>query len=154
MSQTPSVVHRAATFHFTADAPPAQVGPLFGADRERVWAPGWAPRFLHPAMPTDEEGMVFTIAHDLGEAVWINTRFDLAAGVVQYAYVIPGVLATLITLDLTPDGLDGERTQVEVTYQRTALTAAAGDHVAALSNADRGAGPEWERLINDHLRAG
>jgi hypothetical protein len=128
----------------------ARVAPLFGADRERVWAPGWAPRFLHPATAADQEGMVFAVRHGHSDAVWVNTRLDLTAGVVQYVYVLPERLATQITLHLAPDGA---RTQVEVTYARTALRAAANAHVDALAAHDRAAGPEWAQQINDYLRS-
>jgi hypothetical protein len=139
------MTHAEATFRFTAAAPMHRVTPLFGAHREREWAAGWEPRFIHPAAPADREGMVFTVQRDRNEAVWVNTRLDLAAGIVQYVYVLPGELATLISLRLTPDG---ERTQVEVTYQRTALNRDANARVEQMSAADRMAGPEWEREIN------
>jgi hypothetical protein len=144
-----ALAHAEVTFGFTADAAIARVAPLFGADRERLWAPGWAPRFLRPATAADQEGMVFTVPHGHAQAVWVNTRLDLAAGNVQYVYVLPEVVATMITLRLTPLG---ERTRVEVTYQRTALDARANGRVLQMSAADRVAGPEWEQQINDYLR--
>jgi hypothetical protein len=50
------------TFHL--DAPLARVFPLFTANGERGWAPGWEPRILSGA---EERGSAFiTKAHDGG----------------------------------------------------------------------------------------
>src|SRR5262245_28644521 len=113
-----ALVHTEEAFEFTADGPMAVVAPLFGADQERVWAPGWEPRFLHPSPAADAAGSVFLVGFGERDAVWVTTQFDLAAGRVQYVYVVPEVLATVITLRITPRG---QRTHVAVTYERTAL---------------------------------
>lgn len=146
-----ALAHTEATFRFTAEAPMAEVAPLFGADRERVWAPGWNPRFLHPRPAADRRGMVFTVPHGHTDAVWVNSELDLARGVVQYVYVIPGALATLITLHLTPAGA---HTDVEVSYERTALTPAVNARVHDLAAKDAQAGPEWSHQINAYLHRG
>lgn len=137
--------HSREAFEFTARGPMSAVAPLFGAERERAWAPGWNPEFVWPLPPADREGMVFRIAHGHEQAVWVNTRFDLANGDVRYAYVIPGVLVTVISIRLEPRGED---THVSVEYQRTALSDGANDRVLTLARQDASAGPEWERSIH------
>jgi hypothetical protein len=67
---------------------------------------------------------------------------------VQYVYVIPDVLVTVITLKLRPDG---NQTQVEVQYDRTSLSATSDSHVQHLAEQDRKSGPEWEAQINGYL---
>ena len=143
------LTHTEATFQLTANAPMDEVAPLFGAERERLWAPDWNPRFLHPAVAADVSGMVFTVSRGDAELIWVNTQLDLARGVVQYVYVIPETLTTVITLHLLADG---ERTHVEVTYARTALRPDANARVAELAAADRASGPEWEHQINGYLQ--
>jgi hypothetical protein len=143
-------VHREARFEFVARAPLDRVAPLFGADRERRWAPGWQPRFVHPLPASDRRGMVFTVSHGGHESIWVNTALDLAHGLVQYVYVVPGTMATLITVRLEAAGA---QTRVSVEYQRTALSEAAGSHVRALSDEDERSGASWERQINEHLRS-
>jgi hypothetical protein len=140
--------HTVARFEFTVRAPMGQVAPLFGADRERAWAPGWNPAFVFPATPSDVRGMVFQVAHGGMNAVWVNTDFDPEAGRVQYAYVIPDALVTLITIRLTPQG---DTTHVAVEYQRTALRDEAHADVQRLAERDRRSGPEWEEQINEYL---
>jgi hypothetical protein len=147
--QTPRA-HTEEKFSFTAHAPMEQVGPLFGADRERVWAPDWDPDFVHPLPPADAQGMVFTAAHRHRLSIWANTAFDLKNGHVQYVYVIPDILLTVITLDLQPQG---NRTHVEVHYDRTALSPDGDAHVADMAKQDRAAGPDWEKQINGYLQS-
>ena len=141
-------VHTEERFVFTAHAPMEKVAPLFGADRERVWAPGWNPQFLHPLPAADAQGMVFTVAHDHLKSIWVNTEFNLKDGRVQYAHAIPDMLVTVITIRMKSEG---NQTQVEVQYDRTALSPEADAHVQHLAKQDRNAGPDWEKQINQFL---
>lgn len=140
--------HTAEEFSFAANGAMDQVAPLFGADKERLWAPEWAPRFIHPLPPSDVEGMVFTVAHGHIDVPWVNTRFDLKNGVVQYAYVIPDTLVTLITIKLAPAG---DHTRIAVRYERTSLSPDGDAHVRRLAEHDAQAGPEWEGQVNRYL---
>jgi hypothetical protein len=141
-------VHTEEKFAFTARGRMEEVAPLFGADKERVWSPGWNPKFVHPVPATDEKGMVFTVAHDHLKAAWVNTEFDLKNGRIQYVYMIPDVLVTVITLRLRPEG---DHTQVEVEYDRASLSTEADAHVRHMAEGDRTSGPEWEKQVNGYL---
>jgi hypothetical protein len=143
--------HSRVTFSFDVAAPMADVMPLFGADRERVWAAGWDPEFVYPSPAADRAGMVFVVDHAHGRATWVNTELDFARGVVQYVYVIPAALATWITVHGSPRDA---ATHVEVTYERTALDPAADAHVAQLAAADARAGDDWAREIGAYLARG
>jgi len=149
-SQAPASAraHTEEHFSFTAHAPMDQVAPLFGADKERLWSPGWNPQFVHPLPPADEPGMVFTVAHDHLHANWVNTELDLKNGRVTYVYVIPDALVTIIRLRLTPQAND---TLVDVQYDRTALSPETDSHVRHMADGDRSSGPDWEHQINDYL---
>jgi hypothetical protein len=144
-------VHTREQFDFMVSAPINVALPLFGADGERAWAPDWHPVFIWPAPAADIAGMVFKVAHGDQTAVWVNTVFDGTANRIQYVYVLPEVVVTVITLQLRPTGAS---TQVEVTYERTALADAASDAVSQMAERDRAAGPEWSRQIDRHLRCG
>ena len=142
--------HSERSFEFLAEAPMPEVAPLFGAHKERAWAPQWDPRFIWPACAEDRPGMVFSVSGSHGTAIWINTCFDLQNGRVQYAYVLENAMTTLITLHLTPRG---EHTHVAVRYERTALQARADAWVFHLADQDSRAGDEWSAQINAYLRA-
>jgi len=142
-----SLVHTDESFQFLAHGTLDEIAPLFGADKERVWAPGWNPQFVYPLPapddkePKDKEGMVFAVDHGHHRAIWLNTEFDLVNGRVTYAYVIPDAMVTLIRLRLTPAG---QTTRVNVIYQRTSLSPQADEHVRRLAEGDRRSGPEWQ----------
>jgi hypothetical protein len=143
--------HSERTFEFVAEAPLSEVAPLFGAHRERVWAPDWDPCFIWPARAEDRPGMVFTVSGPHGTAIWINTCLELENGRVQYAHVLENAMSTLITLRLTPLG---RHTHVAVTYARTAIQPRADAWVARMAEQDGRAGEEWSAQINAYLRAG
>lgn len=138
-------IHVERSFEFVAEGSMETVAPLFGADRERVWAEDWHPEFVWPQPAADREGMVFLLDHDGRTAVWVNTVFDLTGGLFQYIYVIPECLVTRITIRLTPQGA---ATHVHVTYARTALAAAANDQVETMAARDASAATEWSQSIN------
>jgi hypothetical protein len=147
------LVHTREEFAFTVDAPIDRALPLFGAVRERDWAPDWSPDVLWPVPAIDREGMVFSIPHRDQTAIWVNTALDPLAGRVQYVYVIPGVVATVITIGLTPQNEQNARTQVSVRYERTALAAQANPVVEGMAAHDRAAGPIWAHQIAHCLSA-
>jgi len=150
-AKSPAGTQRAHTkeeFWFTAHAPMEQVAPLFGADKEREWSPHWNPQFLYPVPAADQQGMVFGVAHGHLQSVWVNTELDLKNGRIQYVYVIPDAVATVITLHLAGEG---NQTQVQVEYERTALSADTDEHVRHLGEGDRSSGPEWDKQVNGYL---
>jgi hypothetical protein len=144
-----AAVHTCEQFEFVVDAPLDVAWPLFGAVAERAWAPDWDPTFIWPATATDKEGMVFKVVQGDHTAVWVNTALDRAANRIQYVYVIPDFVVTVITLKLRPKD---PVTHVAVTYERTALADAAGRVVMQMAGRDKMAGPEWAQQINNHLR--
>jgi len=142
------LLHTREQFSLVANAPFEIVWPLLGADNERAWAPDWEPVFLWPEKAFDQEGMVFMIRQGTTNAVWVNTAFDRTARKIQYVYVIPDLVVTVITLRLTPDS---RSTAIDVLYERTALAVAANENVQDMAARDRAAGKEWSRQINGHL---
>jgi hypothetical protein len=142
------MLHTREQFALIANAPFELAWPLFGAHKERDWAPGWNPSFVWPEKPVDREGMVFKVGHGDKAAIWVNTVFDETVRRIQYAYLIPDVLVTVITLKLEPNG---DSTNVEVVYERTALAEAANRIVRDMAASDRVAGKEWSQQINTYL---
>jgi hypothetical protein len=69
------------TFHL--NAPRERVFPLFTAEGERAWAPGWQPKILSGSR---ERGSAFiTTAHSGSTVTWIVTEYRPAEGRVSYA---------------------------------------------------------------------
>src|SRR4051794_8116557 len=147
----PGSARERSQFEFVAHGPYAQVFPLFGAEKERVWAgKDWDPTFVYPKPANDVEGAVFTVQHGHATTVpWVNTAFDEKSGHVQYVYVVPDTLTTLIDIHIAAQ--DASNTKVNVTYERTALRARADERVRRLAEHDRKSGPEWGDQINKYL---
>ena len=141
-------VHTEETLTFNARGTMSDVAPMFGADKERLWATDWDPQFVHPHPAADERGMVFGVDRHKRHEIWVNTEFDLQSGRIQYVYVIPDVMVTVITLRLTPLG---KGTGVDVKYERTSLSPEADEHVMQMAEGDRRAAPEWQKAVNGYL---
>jgi hypothetical protein len=150
-SNAPGTACERAEFEFVAHGPYADVFPLFGAEKERVWAgKDWDPTFVYPNPANDVQGAVFTVSHGHANTVpWVNTAFDPQSGHVQYVYVVPDTLTTLIDIHIAAQ--DANDTKVNVLYERTALRAGADERVRRMAAHDRKRGPEWGEQINQYL---
>jgi hypothetical protein len=145
-----SPAHVRSAFQFRVSAPLQRAAPLFGPEGERCWAgQQWNPEFLHPLPAKDVEGAVFTVQHGPRKSVWVNTLFDLLGGRIQYVSFTPDAVVSTIDVRLT--AIDPITTGVEVTYTRTALSAAANEHVHALAASDGTSGPHWQEAIQTCL---
>ena len=138
------------SFQFVVKAPLSRAAPLFGPEGERCWGgQQWNPEFLYPQPGKDVQGAVFTVQHGPHKSVWVNTLFDPEGGRMQYVSFVPDTLVSTIDVRLTV--LNSVSTGVEVTYARTALDAAANDHVQAMGKSDRESGPHWQQAIESCL---
>ena len=145
------LAHTRNEFTIAIHGPLGEAVKLFGAEGERRWAgKDWNPQFVYPVpLREDVQGEVFTITRG-GErqSTWINTALDASSGHVQYVYMVPGVLVTLIDIHVRPDG-DGSK--ATIVYGRTALTREANSHVEQMGKSDASSGQHWETAINAAL---
>jgi Polyketide cyclase / dehydrase and lipid transport len=97
-----------------------RVFPLFTAEGERAWAPGWEPRELSGA---GERGSAFITAGHGGRTVtWVVTDYRPAEGCVSYARLVEDSNIGLVDVSCTPAQLGG--TEVSVRYTLTPLSEA------------------------------
>ena len=129
----------------------ADVTPLFGPVHEADWAPGWSPRFIHPAQGAQEEGVVFTTTSGQGkDRTWVLTVYDAREGRVEYVVVTPGVTATEIQIRVVPDG--EQHCKATITYRRSALRPEGNQEVAQLdAHWAKDQQIQWETAINAAL---
>jgi len=146
-----SLVHRRVEFVLNLSAPYENVFPLFGADKERVWAEGWDPQFVYPQLPRDETGAVFTVGGG-HSSVWVNTIFDAEQGRVQYACFAGETMVTLISIQVQK--IAPGHTKATVVYERTAVRPEANDQVNRLADGDQTKGSEWEAALRSYLGRG
>ena len=140
MSAMPAT--RSADFHLAAA--PTRVFPLFTAEGERAWAPGWEPEMLSGAV---ERGSVFRTRQHERDVVWVVTHYDAAAHRVGYARLVEGMNMGLVDVECAADG-DG--TRVTVRYTLTPVTAAGAQQVTQLLEAQHYAEfiDEWRVAIS------
>jgi hypothetical protein len=141
------------TGHVQVELPPGEAFRLFTPRGERDWVNGWEPHFPAPAADDTEPGTVFeTNAHGR-RTIWLVLDRQWGKRI-SYARVTPGDHAGTVTIVVNPSGspesaespksagsagsagspgsaADG-RSDVEVTYDLTALTGAAGPAVHRL----------------------
>jgi hypothetical protein len=118
--------------------------PLFTADGERRWVPGWEPEIPDGDGGT---GSVFVTRMNGVETVWVVVDYDPARGLARYARHVAGVQAGLVDVRCAPLGED--RCAVRVRYTLTPLSEAAVAAVAEFLDPPRFAESiaGWKRLI-------
>lgn len=110
---------RSQVGEFYLPAPPARVMPLFTAEGERAWAPGWEPEFLSG---DEQRGSAFrTRAPGRPDTVWIVSDYRPEEGRASYARIALGSNIGLVDVDCRP-AADGGST-VRVRYTLTSLDA-------------------------------
>jgi len=155
LAQSPSAAHHSIplhvsnTFEFDVKEPLQQVAPLFGADKERVWAEGWEPQFVYPQPAADQQGSVFQVSHGAHKSTWITTIFDPEKGHIQYAYFVPEAMAVLIDIHLSVAPRSG--THVQVRYDRTALSPELNEHIRHQGEQDAKSEEEWRKSIEGYF---
>jgi hypothetical protein len=116
---------------FHLNAPLQQVFPLFTAEGERAWAPGWEPRILSGSR---ERGSAFmTAGHDGSVVTWIVTDYRPAEGRVSYARLVQDSNIGIVDVVCTMPAEGG--TDISVRYTLTAVSEAGKSFVARFLSA-------------------
>ena len=134
MPSTPHtpVMPRTQIGSFHLDGPRAQVLPLFTAQGERDWAPGWDPVMLSGA---EERGSAFRTRHSDGRVTsWIVIEYRPAEGRVGYARLAEDSNIGLVDVACTDSA--GGGTDVSVRYTLTPLHAGAEGFVEHFLSAE------------------
>jgi hypothetical protein len=100
---------------------PSEAFRLFTPRGEQDWVPGWHPRFPAAAADDTEPGTVFETSAHGQHTVWLVTDRQPGRSI-SYARVTPGDYAGTVSVTITPAG---QHSEVEVTYELTALTSLA-----------------------------
>jgi hypothetical protein len=133
------------TGSFVLPAPLADVMPLFTAEGERAWAPGWEPAYADS--PTHEVGQVWTTAGP-PETTWVTVRADTDS--VRYARVALGDSAGLVTVSCAPDAAG---TRVTVAYDLSALSPAGEARLAEFASSYDAMLEHWRHHTSSALHA-
>ena len=138
-------VTHTGTLH--VDAAPDHAFQLFTAPGEKLWVDGWDPEVLSGG-DGREEGSVFVTNVADDTAYWIVVDYDVGALRARYARIAPGSRAG--TVEVIARASPSGGTEVEVTYDLTALTDEGNSQLAAFDeNAFTRMLAGWEQIISD-----
>jgi len=108
---------------FTIDQPADILFPLFSAEGEKLWVPGWDYENISGSDGMHEDFIFLTKNHDHKSAevdtIWLVKRYEPETFCVQFYRVEPGQKVGLITVRCIE--VDQVKTDIEVTYEYTAL---------------------------------
>ena len=128
---------------FRIDQPADVLFPLFSAEGEKLWVPGWDYRNIMGSTGLHEDYVFLTKGHHTSshpgaghhnhdhdhhapghhappETIWLVKRYDPANFLVQFYRVEPGDKIAVISVHCKP--LDQESTEVEVAYEYIGLS--------------------------------
>jgi hypothetical protein len=150
-----SLVTRSHTF--TVHLPLAETFMLFEPVGEKAWADGFDPIFATPESANLGADSIFTHETSHGGAkqqtIWLITRYDRAAALIEYRAVYPGVRVAHITVQCHVS--DRPDTDVEVTYHYTGLSDEGDHYIATMTEKKFGEYIEgWASAIRAYLARG
>jgi hypothetical protein len=146
-----SVEHQAT---FRMDQPAEILFPLFSAEGEKLWVPGWDYENISGSEEMFEDFIFLTRHQDHSspnaDTIWLVKSYQPEHYFVQYYKVEPGQKVGLITVQCV--ALDSARADVEVTYAYTALSES-GEKFFRNFTADHYQGfiAEWKTLLEDYF---
>jgi hypothetical protein len=133
-------------------APPERVLPLLCPVREAEWLERWDPRLVLTESGVAEPGCVFVTSASPQDAVWMVTRLEPEAGVVEMVKIAPEVTACILRIVVEPAPHGSSAT---VTYSHTSLGPRGDEFVEAFSEAFYlDFMRDWERRLNHYLETG
>jgi len=131
------------TGRIEVDLPPAEAFRLFTPRGEQEWVHGWQPRFPAASPDDTEPGTVFETAAHGQHTIWLV--IDREPGErISYARVTPAHQAGTVTVTISTVG---HRSEVEVTYELTALSDAADEELRGFAASYPSYLQSWQEAI-------
>ena len=144
-----TVRHSAA---FTINQPIERVFPLHSPEGEKLWVPGWDYVNIMGSTELHEDYIFLTKNHHHAgtDAIWMVKRYEPENYFVQFCRVEPEDKVGFVSVRCTP--LEGQLTEVEVTYQYTALGDRAMDFIEGFNASSYGEFiAEWKQQLESYF---
>lgn len=129
--------------------------PLFSAEGEKLWVPGWDYKNIMGSTGLHEDYIFLTQTHDHAttDAIWLVKRYDPESHFVQFYKVEPEDKVGIITVQCAR--LEERLTEIEVTYHYIGLADRGNEFIEAFTPARYGEFiNEWEELLNAYFQSG
>ena len=121
------------THSYVLNQPVDVLFPLYSAEGEKLWVPGWD--YTSPMNTTDlHEDFIFltgTHDHSSTQAIWLVKRYEPDVYFVQFYKVEPGDKVGIISVQCTP--LAPDKTDTEVSYEYIALSEKGEQFIASFT---------------------
>lgn len=137
---------------FEIEKPIELVFPLFTAEGEKLWAPGWDYRQIFGEKNVKEDDIFVTQTHDhsAADAIWIVKKYDAQNYFVQYYKIEPTEKVGLITVQC--ENVSNEKTRISVAYSYTALSNSGEKFVSRFTETEYASFiNEWKFLIDEYF---
>jgi hypothetical protein len=117
--------------------------PLFSAEGEKYWVPGWDYENIMGSTDLHEDYIFLTKAHDHAstDAIWLVKKYDPDSYFVQFYKVEPKDKIGVITVQCME--VEKNLTEVEVTYKYTGLSDKGNEFIVTFDQV------QYEEFINE-----
>ena len=136
------------TASFEIGQPVGALFPLFSAEGEKLWVPGWDYENVMGSTDLCEDYVFLTKSHDhaLSDAVWVVKRYEPENYWVQFYKVEPGEKVGVIEVKCAEKS--ETRTEIRVSYEYIGLSVKGDEFVSGFSSSEYKAYiAEWESLL-------
>ena len=142
------------TVDFRIDQPIDLLFPLFSAEGEKLWVPGWDYESIMGSKELHEDYIFLTKNHDHAstDAVWLVKRYEPESYLVQFYKVEPEDKVGIITVQCTK--IAECLTQVEVSYEYIGLSKKGNEFVEGFTSTEYEAFiAEWNSLLISYFES-
>ena len=139
---------------FSINQPIEILFPLFSAEGEKFWVPGWDYTNIMGSTDLHEDYIFLTRNHDHAttDAIWLVKRYDSESHFVQFYKVEPEEKIGIITVQCTE--VEKNITEVEVTYEYRGLSDKGNEFISTFDSANyKEFINEWESLLNTYFQS-
>ena len=139
---------------FQVDQPIYILFPLFSAEGEKYWVPGWDYINVMGSTELHEDYVFVTENHDhaSSDAIWLVKRHDPNSHYVEFYKVEPEDKVGIIAVSC--DAISQSKTKVSVSYEYIALSDKGNQFVTSFTQEDyKEFIGEWKRLLDRYFQA-
>lgn len=139
---------------FVIDQPARLLFPLFSAEGEKLWVPGWDYTNIMGSTDLHEDYIFLTKDHDHAstDAVWLVKKYEPEQCFIQLYKVEPGEKVGIVTVQCHE--IDTVSTRVEVGYDYVGLSSKGDEFIEKFTLPEyRKFIGEWHTLLVDYFNA-
>lgn len=123
--------------------------PLFSAEGEKLWVPGWDYENVMGSNDLHEDYIFLTQNHDHAsvKAIWLVKQYDPDAYFVQFYKVEPSDKVGIISVQCSK--IDESKTEIEVTYHYIGISEKGNEFIKKFTSEEYTKFiDEWEKLLS------